>query len=122
MVKKIRDKLNSSRGETISETLVALLISSMALVMLAGAITSASNVVERSRKKLDEYYSANENNGVTNMSKAEKSGTAKLTDKSGGETLPSQTYSITYYENTEFSRTHVISYTCKETTAAGSGN
>ena len=53
-------KLGSRAGETITETLVSVLISALALVMLAGAITAASNIIKRSRNALSEYYAANE--------------------------------------------------------------
>lgn len=53
-------KIRSNAGETISETLVALLISALALVMLAGSITAASGMVTKSRSKLSDYYDANE--------------------------------------------------------------
>ena len=56
----MRNKIKSKLGETIAETLVALLISSLALVMLAGAITASSGIVNKSSKKIDEYYTANE--------------------------------------------------------------
>lgn len=53
-------KLPSQNGETIAETLAALLIAALALVMLAGAITTSSSLVSRSREKIGDYYSANE--------------------------------------------------------------
>lgn len=52
-------KLHSQSGETIGETLVALLISSLALVMLATMISSTVNLVSKSQTKMDEYYKAN---------------------------------------------------------------
>ncbi len=54
----IYEKLRSRAGESISETLVALLISSLALVMLAAMITSTSRVVKQSKLKMDDYYQA----------------------------------------------------------------
>ena len=41
-------KLHSKAGETIAETLVALLISALALVMLAGALSAAAKVITTS--------------------------------------------------------------------------
>ena len=55
-----KNRIKSSSGESIAETLVALLISSLALVMLAGAIATATRIVTRNREKLDQYYAANE--------------------------------------------------------------
>lgn len=58
--KTAANKLRSRTGETITETLVSVLISALALVMLAGAITAASNIIKRSRNALSNYYAANE--------------------------------------------------------------
>ena len=53
---KGKKKLASRRGETIGETLIALLISALAMLMLAGAISSASNMLTRNRSSMDTYY------------------------------------------------------------------
>lgn len=107
--KSAAGKLKSNKGETISETLVALLISSLALTMLAGAITASANLVEKSRTKMDSYYAASEQeNGVIKMSGAGTEGTVTITAVSGG--LDAQTYTIVYYGNEEFTRYPVYSY------------
>lgn len=54
----LRRRLKNRRGETITEVLVALLISALALTMLAAMIASASKMVEQSRDRLDGYYKA----------------------------------------------------------------
>ena len=99
----IRRKLRSNRGETIGETLVALLISALALVMLAGAISSTANMINTSDKKMGEYYS----------------GDAALAEHSGGTTghsvtiqgaSASKSYYITCYENKAFETKPVVAY------------
>ena len=55
-ITKIMNKLGSSSGESISETLVALLISALALVMLAGVIATSSRIVRKSRESMESYY------------------------------------------------------------------
>lgn len=60
IIRKIRGKLSGSAGETLVETLVALLLSSIALVMLAGAVNSSARIVKRSRAALMRYYDRNE--------------------------------------------------------------
>ena len=55
MAKVIR-KLKSSSGESIAEVLIALLLSSLALIMLAGMINASGNMVSTSRKTLEAYY------------------------------------------------------------------
>ena len=57
-MKRLFVKVKSKAGETISETLVALLISSLALVMLAGMINSTVNLVKTSKTKMNAYYEA----------------------------------------------------------------
>lgn len=53
-------KLKSRSGETIAETLVALLIAALALVMLAGAIQAGTHIIDRSRDTFSDYYAQNE--------------------------------------------------------------
>lgn len=52
----LKAKLHSQSGETIAETLIALLISALALVMLAGAIGTAARIVTQSEDKMQAYY------------------------------------------------------------------
>ena len=55
-MKRVLKKLRGNAGESIAETLVALLISALALVMLAGAVSAASNIISKSNEKMNEYY------------------------------------------------------------------
>ena len=57
MMKSIKTKLRNNSGESIGETLVALLISALALLMLAGAISSASKIVTQNKTSMNTYYS-----------------------------------------------------------------
>lgn len=70
-MKKLKHKLFNNTGETIAETLVALLISALALVMLAGAISSTAKMITTSDKKMGEYYSKDatlvSQNGADNL-------------------------------------------------------
>ena len=59
MKKRMMAKLRGSAGESIGETLVALLISALALLMLAGAVTSAARMVNTSKTAVTEYYDEN---------------------------------------------------------------
>ncbi len=56
---QVQKKLYNQSGETIAETLIAMLIASIALVMLASMINSTVNVVNKSKAKMEEYYEAN---------------------------------------------------------------
>lgn len=52
-----KKKLHSQAGETIAETLISTLIAALALVMLAGAISSAANMINTSKTVMEKYYS-----------------------------------------------------------------
>ena len=57
MKQKIIRKLQSKAGDSIAEVLIALLISSLALVMLASMISSSANMITKSKSNMDDYYS-----------------------------------------------------------------
>ena len=106
MTKKTGNKLRSQAGESIAETLFALLIAALALVMLAGAITTSARIITQSRNKLDAYYSANESDsGVVKMS---GSGTRNTVQIRASDL--SQDAGIMYYQNTAFGQTPVTAY------------
>lgn len=106
MIRNLKKKLNSKAGESITETLVSLLIASFALVMLAGAMTAASSVLTRSKEKLGKengYYSQTES--LVKMESGEK-GTMEIS----GTGLNLQQVDIVYKVNDAFSKTPVIAY------------
>lgn len=123
MKKQLR-KLKNRRGETITETLVALLIASIALVMLASMISSTSSIVTTSTKAMQEYYNANNrmlSHGTaattgegTGSGSAEgnTTGSAQITFSITGtdSTLNLEPQNVTLYENNRFEKTPVISY------------
>ena len=55
MIRKIKARLHGTAGESIAETLIALLIAALAMLMLAGAITSAAKMVTSSREAITKY-------------------------------------------------------------------
>lgn len=55
-----RGKRRSSRGETLSEVLVALLISAMGMLVFSGAVTSTIKLIHAGEEKLKNYGSAND--------------------------------------------------------------
>lgn len=104
----IKEKLNGQSGESIGETLVALLIAALALVMLAGAISASLGVVNRGRDKLGDYYSANETINNRSGPGSNWSNGITITDSSG--IIRTQEYSITYYSNSTFGNKPVVAY------------
>lgn len=108
-MKRLKKKLKSQAGESLAETLIALLIAVAALVMLAGAISASANVIQRGQQKLDAYYSANETaDGVVQMSGTGDAGTVKITESSNA--IAEKSYDVQYYTNGEFNKTPVIAY------------
>lgn len=55
-MKKMLKKIKNRAGETLGETLVALLIASLALIMLAAAISTSTGIITKSSKKIDAYF------------------------------------------------------------------
>ena len=99
-------KILNQIGETISETLISLLVASLALTMLAGAISSASKIITEGRQKLDRYYEANEaDTGVIKMKEGGTVGKIQFEVTDGSFTQPGE--DILYFKNPEFP---VISY------------
>ncbi len=58
MKQRIMRKLRGRAGESIAETMIALLISALALIMLAGAIGKASDIIKQSNTAVSEHYDA----------------------------------------------------------------
>lgn len=118
MKSRIINKLSSRSGESIGETLVALLISALALVMLAGAVSSGMRIVTNSKEKIDAYYKTN--NAVVARATVvpTAAGTAVPGFSSGtlsvdvDKLLPTGTIPpVTYWKNDSLSGVQVIAYT-----------
>ena len=105
-------KLRSRAGESIAETLVALVISALALLMLAGAITSASRVVERSKAAMTNYYEADNALAQT----ATKKGDVSITIKDDADSISQTFVDVPYYLNDTLGAVEVISYSLPEPT------
>lgn len=109
---EVKQKLNSNKGESIAETLIALLVSTLALVMLAGAISSAGNVVEKGRKAMKEYY-----DGIENVVKRDGTGESvsmTLLDQEGNSIYlfgsSSTAITVNAYSNSRFQKYPVVAY------------
>ena len=104
-------KIKSTSGESIGETLVSLLIASLALVMMAGAVSAAVRMTTRSSTALQAYYeSANE---LADPS----TGALTVKFKDGANEIKCKEVpdSVKYSINGYFSNIPVISYAVPET-------
>ena len=110
-------KLRGERGESITEVLVAIVVSGLAILMLGTVIATAVNVNKASQKAIDEYYAAN--NDVAAGS-ATATGTVGLASDSGSITLSgSDDVSVSYRIGEQADGTLVISYVEQESGATG---
>ncbi len=105
MEKIVISKLKSEKGETIGETLVSLLIASLALVMLAGAIASASRVITKSKKAMETYYSYN---NIVEEKTGEKPINVSIQDTEGNKINDGFSYNC--FINDYFSNKPIVSY------------
>lgn len=99
-------KLGYHTGESISETLIALLVAALALTMLAGALSSSANIINKGRDTLKEYYDANEEI-VTMRATPKTDKTVTITD---GSNFTQSSISIKYYTNENIGNTPTIIY------------
>ena len=98
-------KLRGRAGDSIAEVLVALLISAVALVMLASMISASSRIIQRSRNSLEAYY---DQNNVLTMQQTEGTlGKAKFTYS---ETGYIEYGTIKYVVNDKLSGRTVVAY------------
>ena len=106
-----RKKISRRAGETLTETLVALLISAVAITMLASMIMTSRSLIDSSKKMFDAYYE--ENNALSEYSGTATSGTATLSDGTNAVRLVngSDSVSVKVYTNDKApSNKPVISY------------
>lgn len=103
-------KLRSNAGESIAETLIALLISALALVMLAGAISATANMITKSDKQMGKYYTGDDNL-VQQTTPGGEALTVTITgDKGTIKTKEEHTNKVRWYKNDAFANKPVVAY------------
>ena len=111
-MKSVFRKLRSSCGESLAETLIAVLVIAVALTMLAGMITSTSNLIRQSDDKLKEYYTASEKletfSGSGTETRAEV--VFQVSPSAYNPNLNIPNVNVQYAENAVFSSYPVIAY------------
>ena len=90
-----RGKLRKNAGETIAEALIALLIASIAIVMLANMIATSTNMVHKSEQAFDSYYT--KNNDLTARGSGGEDGLTTLTAYQPGATPEDNLIPVTLY-------------------------
>jgi len=97
IINKTLKKLKSQAGETIAEVLVALLISSVALIMLASMISSTNSMVTKSKNTMKDYYDANEN--LEKLQGSNDPITITISGKNGTETITISVDGVPCFKN-----------------------
>lgn len=108
---KTKNKLRSAAGETLAETLVAVLIIAVALTMLAGMITATNSMIQRSKRTMNQYYT--ENVKLESFDGAAAGKNVKITLEDSSPYKPSLNVpdvSVQYAQNTVFSKYPVAAY------------
>ena len=83
-MRKINDLIRNEKGESIAETLIATLIASFALILLAGMMTASVRVVTESKQTMSKYYDS-----VNKMAKKTEPVSMKITiqDEKGSSSV-----------------------------------
>lgn len=102
MLHRLFKRLRGCSGETIVEALVAVLISGLALLMLATAVGTATRVVTTTRDAIEKYYNASDR--LATLVTSDKA----IVSLSGSGV--NQSIEVTYYTNNQLSGIPVTSY------------
>ena len=110
------DRLKSRAGESISEVLIAVLVSAVGLVLLAGMISSTHHLIQSSKETIHNY-AASDAALVEKDGDSGKEGTVVLKIASSSVRLTDDDHtapiSVVYYENPGIPDSDVISYKVK---------
>lgn len=116
VVAKMRKRVRDEQGETITETLVSVLIGGLALLMLAVVLATANHIVMDSRHAMDDYY-ATTNKMATTSGNTDGTVTVALTQSNaagtGSTTLASTSVNVNYVID-EITGKTVVSYSATD--------
>lgn len=92
-----------SRGESLTEVLVAIVVGALAILMLYTAITTSVSIAKSSRDNMDQYFEANNKVVTTTGATKIPNGSAVLKDKNGDPVSLINSVgstSVTFYKST----------------------
>ena len=135
-LRRIRAKLKARRGEALAEILVALAISAVGMVLLAGMIMSSADMIKTSKDKMDDYIKAQ--NSIVQQETSELTGTVtfnRTIEDEGTETITAFVLTdewkdlggdpveltVHYFVNSEIGGKSVVSYRAQGDGEGGSG-
>ncbi|HPX70630.1 MAG TPA: prepilin-type N-terminal cleavage/methylation domain-containing protein [Bacillota bacterium] len=112
--KAVKLKISSRRGESLTEVLVALLIASLAMAMLAGMIQASVKITGSAESKMQEYYTVSNALAIkdTDPEATYSEGTIGLKYKNGSPVrlIPNSNSIEVFYFIKNFSETDLLSY------------
>lgn len=111
LVKPLCAKVRSVRGESLTEVLVSILVSGLAILMLGMAISAATDTNLHSKKAMDDYYKAN--NDIATLSNSEGSSAVTLREgppNGSGQPVNLNNSTVYFYSSEGFDSTPVVSY------------
>lgn len=114
IIEKLKAKAQSRNGESIAETLIALLISCAGLIMLIYMLTGGINMVVKSRDTLSKYYDRNNTVAAQEEGGEEVKLTLTVTDPGLTDHFSSQKFNALLFTNDTISKTPVYSYRAAE--------
>lgn len=85
---KLKNKLKSKKGETITETLVSVLIAAAAMILFASMITSSQRILQKSENIMKDYYTGEAKMEEAMVGSGTSDGTGTVTIKQANDTLP----------------------------------
>lgn len=92
---KLREKFQSTSGETIAETLVTMIVLSLAVLMLAGAVVTAAKVNKHADNTDTAFRTGNKLDGSYSV-------TITDSDSSSSVSVPVQVYQTDNESNTKY--------------------
>ena len=112
---RLTKRLRARAGESITEVLIALLVSAVGLMLLAGLIVSTAHLIEKSRSTMHEYVSSD----LALMEKGASTMSGTLVMKCGTESVKLTdddlfaAVEVVYYSNPNSPDLDVVSYRVK---------
>lgn len=113
----MKQKIKDRSGESLGETLVALLISALAMVMLVTMNDASGNLISRSIDTVKEYQTGINKLALQNSSESTSTGTASLFSASEAGKIvsldaadPDDQILVNFFEAPKCFGTPVISY------------
>ena len=111
--------LRNKRGETIAETLVAILIAGISVAMLTAMISVSAGITQKSTDSFSSYYSGNNAvAGKNSSAMADGTGSVSITAEGLTYTLGSGSMEVNYYTNDQAVHNPVVRYTLSGTSGS----